>query len=153
MRNVSTFFTSTFKSYGTANSIKASLMVFVFILAIGSTSAQVSTTVTMSAVPIAGSPFASLADAVTAINALTITGPVVATSVAGSETAPAGTGYYITATGTITNTIIIQGTATTTITAGANSAAGVFDAVFKIVGGDYITIQNFTMNENTVARS
>src|SRR6187399_3610179 len=52
--------------------------------------AQMSTTVTMSASPIAGSPFASLAAAVTAINGLTITGPVVVTSVAGSETAPAG---------------------------------------------------------------
>lgn len=82
--------------------------------------AQVSTTVTMSAAPIAGSPFGSLAAAISAVNGLTITGPVVVTAAAGTETAPAGTGYYITATGTVSNTIVIQGTATTTITAGAN---------------------------------
>lgn len=114
---------------------------------------QVSTTVTMSASPILGSPFSSLAQAITAINALTITGPVVATAAAGTETAPAGTGYYITATGTVSNTILIQGTATTTITAGANSANGNMDAIFKIIGGDYITIQNFTMQENTAANT
>ncbi|MBS4042388.1 MAG: hypothetical protein KGZ59_01050, partial [Chitinophagaceae bacterium] len=111
--------------------------------------AQVSTTVTMSATPIAGSPFSSLSAAITAVNGLTITGPVVVTAAAGTETAPNGTGYYITATGTVSNTIVITGTSTTTITAGFNTAAGVFDAIFKIVGGDYITIQNFTMQENS----
>ena len=111
---------------------------------------QVSTTVTMSGTPIAGSPFTSLAGAITAINGLTITGPVVATAATGSETAPVG-GYVITKTGTITNTITIQGNgaANTIVTASGGQASGVkTDAVFKIVGADYITLQNMRIQEN-----
>ena len=95
--------------------------------------------------------YTSLANAITALNAATITSPVIIT-LTGNETAPAGTGYYITATGTAANTLTIQGSSST-ITAGANSANGSMDAVFKIVGGDYITIQNFTIQENTVANT
>jgi len=108
------------------------------------------TTVTMSAVPIAGSPFASLAAAITAVNGLTITGPVVVTCATGTETAPSA-GYNITATGTSTNTILIQGNgaANSIITAFALQTVGsTFDAIFNIVGGDYITIQNFKLQEN-----
>jgi hypothetical protein len=90
--------------------------------------------------------YPSLAAAVTALNGATITSPVVIT-LTGNETAPNGTGYYITATGTSTNTITIQGSSST-ISAGVNTVAGNMDAVFKIVGGDYITIQNFTIQEN-----
>ncbi len=56
-------------------------------------------------------------------------------------------GYNITATGTVTNTIIISGT-NNTITAGLQTAGSTTDGIFKIVGGDYISIQNFTMQEN-----
>ncbi len=112
---------------------------------------QVSTTVTMSGNPIGGSPFVSLSAAITAVNGLTITGPVVVTSGAGSETSPAG-GYSITATGTASNTILIQGAgaSNTIITAPspAGTAGALNDAIFKIIGGDYITIQGFAMNEN-----
>ena len=93
--------------------------------------------------------YADLATAITALNAATITGPVVITLNA-AETAPAG-GYVITATGTSGNTITIQGvnTGTAVVTAsGAQTAGSRADAVFKIVGGDYITLQNFTMQEN-----
>jgi hypothetical protein len=90
--------------------------------------------------------YPDLATAITALNGAIITDPVIIT-LTGNETAPNGTGYYITATGTVSNTITIQGSSST-ITAGVNSAGGSFDAIFKIVGGDYITIQNFTMQEN-----
>jgi Ig-like domain CHU_C associated len=95
--------------------------------------------------------YPSLAAAITDLNLATISSPVVITLTA-SETAPAGTGYYITATGSVSNTIIING-AGFTVTAGANTVAGNMDAIFKIVGGDFITIQNFIMVENTVANT
>lgn len=88
--------------------------------------------------------YATLAQAITALNAATITDPVVIT-LSGNETAPVG-GYSITATGTATNTITIQGS-TSVITAPAQTSGSLVDAVFKISGGDWITIQNFTMNE------
>lgn len=90
--------------------------------------------------------YTSLSDAITALNAATISSPVVIT-LTGNETAPAG-GYNITATGTSVNTITIEGSSST-ITAPTNHTVGnFFDALFKIKGGDFITIQNFTMIEN-----
>lgn len=91
--------------------------------------------------------YTTLDQAITALNGATITDPVVIT-LTGNETAPVG-GFNITATGTATNTITIQGstsviTAATGLTAGSRS-----DGIFKIIGGDYIAIQNFTMQENS----
>ncbi len=95
--------------------------------------------------------YPSLAAAVTALNGATITSPVIITCAAGTETNPAG-GYSITATGTATNTIIIEGNgaANSIITAPspAGTAGNLNDAIFKIIGGDYITIQGFSMLEN-----
>ncbi|MFZ4680706.1 MAG: hypothetical protein ACOYLP_11115, partial [Flavobacterium sp.] len=91
--------------------------------------------------------YPSLSAAITALNAATISAPVVIT-LTGNETAPAG-GYNITKSGTSTNTITIQGSSST-ITAPTNHTAGsLVDALFKITGGDWITIQNFTMLENS----
>ena len=93
--------------------------------------------------------YPDLAMAITALNAATITSPVIITA-SGTETAPAG-GYSITATGTAVNTITINGGggATTTITAPTNHTVGALnDAIFKIIGGDFITINGFTMLEN-----
>ena len=92
------------------------------------------------------STYASLALAVTALNAATITSPVIITlNVA--QTAPAG-GYVITAQGSATNTIIIQGGGNT-VTANASLTVGALnDAIFKLVGADYVTVRNFTMLEN-----
>ncbi len=88
----------------------------------------------------------TVANAITALNGATITAPVVIT-VTANETAPAG-GYSITATGTAVNTITIDG-GNFAITAFTPQVAGrLYDAIFKILGGDYITIQNFTMQEN-----
>lgn len=90
--------------------------------------------------------YPSLASAIVALNSATISSPVVIT-LTGDETAPAG-GYSITQLGaTSTNPITIQGSGST-ITSGLQSAGSITDAVFKIIGGDYITIQNFTMQEN-----
>ncbi|WP_333810332.1 Ig-like domain-containing protein, partial [Flavobacterium sp.] len=88
--------------------------------------------------------YPSLASAITALNGATITDPVVIT-LTGNETAPVG-GYSITATGTSTNTITIQGNSST-ITAPAQTSGNLNDAIFKIIGGDWITIQGFTLNE------
>ncbi|HQY68324.1 MAG TPA: hypothetical protein PLD38_13675, partial [Pyrinomonadaceae bacterium] len=92
--------------------------------------------------------YGDLATAITALNAATITSPVVIT-VSGTETAPAG-GYSITATGTAANTITIDGNSGgTAITAnGALTSGALNDSIFKIIGGDYITIQGFVMQEN-----
>ncbi len=91
--------------------------------------------------------YPSLASAITALNAATISAPVEIT-LTGNETAPAG-GYSITATGTSTNTITIQGSTSIISAATGLTAGSKTDAIFKIIGGDYITIQNFTMVENS----
>ncbi|MCX6265939.1 MAG: T9SS type A sorting domain-containing protein [Bacteroidetes bacterium] len=91
--------------------------------------------------------YGSLDLAIAALNAATITSPVVIT-LSGNETAPAG-GYAITqAGGTLANTIIIQGSGSTITAFSPQSSGNLNDAIFKIIGGDYITIQGFTMNEN-----
>lgn len=91
--------------------------------------------------------YPDLTTAITALNAATITSPVlISVDAANPQTAPAG-GYNITATGTAANTITFTGNGNT-ITAGVQVANGTFDAVFKIAGGDYITIQGFAMIEN-----
>ncbi len=95
--------------------------------------------------------YPSLSAAITALNAATITSPVIITCPTGTETSPAG-GYSITATGTAVNTIIIQGNgaANSVITAPnpAGTAGALNDAIFKVIGGDYISITGFAMNEN-----
>jgi len=90
--------------------------------------------------------YPSLADAITALNAATITSPVIIT-LTGAETAPTG-GYSITASGDATNTIVIQGNSSVITASAALTVGALNDAVFKIIGGDFITIQNFTMQEN-----
>jgi hypothetical protein len=92
--------------------------------------------------------YPSLSAAITALNAATITAPVtIELTASNPQTAPAG-GYSITATGTVTNTITITGNSNT-ITAPAHTAGSLTDAIFKIVGGDFITIQGFTMVERS----
>ena len=92
--------------------------------------------------------YTSLANAITALNAAVISSPVVITCAAsGTETTPAG-GFSITASGTAVNTITITGSSST-ITAFTPQASGILvDAIFKLVGADFVTIQGFTMLEN-----
>ena len=95
--------------------------------------------------------YTSLANAITALNTITsISGPVTITLNAGNpQPAPAG-GYAIqfAAVTTALTPIIITGN-NNTITAFTPQVTGrIYDAIFKIIGADYITIQEFNMIEN-----
>ncbi|MER3499858.1 MAG: hypothetical protein C4308_15220, partial [Chitinophagaceae bacterium] len=92
--------------------------------------------------------YADLAAAITDLNTQGVgVGGVTLNLIAGNpQTAPVG-GYSITATGTSANQIILTGNGNT-ITAGLQTAGSNIDAIFKIIGGDYITIQGFVMQEN-----
>jgi hypothetical protein len=68
---------------------------------------------------------------------------------ANPQTAPLG-GYSITATGTVSNTITITGNGNTVTAFNPQTSGSLNDAIFKIIGGDYITIQGFTMQENAL---
>ena len=102
--------------------------------------------------------YATLADAITALNVQGVgTGGVTLNLMAGNpETAPAG-GYVIGGAGTqlltttsSTNQVIIEGNGNT-ITAFNPQAANVNnDAIFKIIGADFITLSGFTMQENAL---
>jgi hypothetical protein len=94
------------------------------------------------------STYLSLVDAITALNTATISSPVIITlDAANPQTAPTG-GYTITASGSITNTILIQGSSNTITTPSPQVSGQLYDAIFKIIGGDFITIEGFTMQEN-----
>ena len=92
--------------------------------------------------------YPSLDAAITALNTATITSPVVITlTAANPQTAPAG-GYEVKAEGTIVNTIRIVGNNNTITASNALTAGNLNDGIFKIIGGDYISIENFIMIEN-----
>ncbi len=103
--------------------------------------------------------YATLAAAITAINAGTAhtvtSGNITCFVPSGyTETAPAG-GFSITATGTgSSNAIIFQksGTGTNpTFTAPTTHTSGSLnDAIFKLIGADWVTIDGFTMQENSL---
>lgn len=100
--------------------------------------------------------YPTLNDAITALNTQGVgAGGVILNLIAGNpETAPAG-GYVIGGTGSMvlttsssTNTIIVQGNGNI-ITAPTPQASGALnDAIFKLIGADWVTISGFTMNEN-----
>jgi hypothetical protein len=100
-----------------------------------------------------GCDFMTIAAAVNDVNTNGVPAGGVTYNVAAehTETAPAG-GYSITASGTATDQIIFQKSGTganPTVTAPTPQTAGnLNDAIFKIIGGDYITIDGFTMLEN-----
>lgn len=97
--------------------------------------------------------YTTLASAITAINdGATHTGTIVCSVAAGyTEVAPIG-GFAITATGSAGNTITFAKAgvgANPEFTASSALVAGTLtDAIFKIIGGDFITIDGFTMLEN-----
>lgn len=92
--------------------------------------------------------YADLASAITALNGATITSPVIITLDTGNpQTAPAG-GYLVTAQGSAVNTITIQGSSNTITASNALTAGALNDAIFKMQGADYVTLQNFVMQEN-----
>jgi hypothetical protein len=96
--------------------------------------------------------YPTLASFITALNAGTVGGSITVNVAAGyTETATAG-GFNITQTGTVANPIVFQkfgaGANPTFTASGAHTAGSIVDAVFKIVGADYITIDGFTIQEN-----
>ena len=114
--------------------------------------AQVTVTNPANTTPGLSATYADLATAITDLNTQTdITGPVVITlDAANPQTSPAG-GYVINASlpgASATNTVTISGS-NNIITAPTNHTVGAInDAFFKIIGSDYIILQNFDMQEN-----
>ncbi|MBI4947083.1 MAG: hypothetical protein HY840_11860 [Bacteroidetes bacterium] len=94
--------------------------------------------------------YATLALAITDLNIQGVgAGGVTLNLLAGNpETAPSG-GYSVTATGISTDPITIQGNGNTITASGSLTAGADNDAIFKIIGGDYITLTGFTMQENS----
>src|SRR6188768_3401383 len=90
--------------------------------------------------------YPDLASAITALNSASITSPVIIT-LTGNETTPAG-GYTISAQGTSSNTITVQGSSSTITAFSPQPAGNLNNALFKLIGADYITLQGFTLQEN-----
>jgi hypothetical protein len=134
-------------------SLRLSSLVVSFLLTLSYVQAQVAVTVTgnTNTTPNLAASYSTLASAVTALSSVTaFSGPVTLTCAAGSETAPAG-GYVINFSGTTssTNTVTITTSGTVTITApNPQSSGSLNDAIFKIIGSDWVTISGFTMQEN-----
>jgi hypothetical protein len=100
--------------------------------------------------------YPTLADAVTALNTQGVaTGGVVLNVLAGNpETAPAG-GYVIGGAGSLVltttgsgSTVTIQGNGNTITASAALTAGALNDAIFKLIGADWVTITGFVMQEN-----
>ncbi len=91
--------------------------------------------------------YPSLASAITALNGIGTATSAVLITVDNDEVAPAG-GFNLTATGGPFAQITINGN-NKVLTGSASQVAGsLTDAVFKVIGGDFITIQNFQIREN-----
>jgi len=93
--------------------------------------------------------YPTLAAAVTDLNTQGVgAGGVTLNLLAGNpQTAPAG-GYSITAGGSLANPVLLEGNGNTITASGSLVAGDLTDAIIEIVGGDFITIQNFTLQEN-----
>jgi len=100
--------------------------------------------------------YADLAAAITDLNTqgVGVGGVILNLVAANPQTAPLG-GYIIGGTGSLvlttssaTNPITIQGNGNTITAPVGQTAGNLNDGIFKIIGGDYITISNFTMLEN-----
>ena len=138
-------------------SLKTFVLCATLLFGLSQAKAQLTVTVTngSNTTPNLASSYSSLASAITDLNAVTaISGPVTLTCSGTSETAPAG-GFLITfaAASSAANNVVIDGGNTTiraaAIASAGGAATGQADAVVKIVGSDYLTIQNFTITENS----
>ncbi len=114
-------------------------------------SGQVTVTNPTNTTPNLSATYTSLANAITALNGITaISGPVTISLTAGNnQIAPAG-GYNISfsASTTAATPITISGN-NNTITAFTPQVTGsLTDALFKLRGADFITLQNFVLEEN-----
>ena len=129
------------------------LLALLMMVTVGANAQVVSVTNPGNTTPALSATYGSLALAITDLNTRTaISGPVTITlNSANPQTCPAG-GYSISPTLTgasNTNRVTIAGSGNT-ITAPnpAGTAGNLNDAIFKIIGSDFITISNFVMNEN-----
>ncbi|HQW24516.1 MAG TPA: hypothetical protein PLV75_01075, partial [Saprospiraceae bacterium] len=93
--------------------------------------------------------YPSLADAISALNAAVISAPIII-EVNADQTAPSG-GYIITAQGTAVNTIILRGNNNTVVASNAHVPGSFMDAIFRLQGADYLTLEQFVMMENPAA--
>jgi Secretion system C-terminal sorting domain len=104
--------------------------------------------------------YATLAAAITDLNAQGVgAGGVTLNLLAGNpQTTPAG-GYVIGNTGNIlvgatnptaANPVIIEGNGNTITAFNPQTVGNLNDGIFKLIGADYITIQNFIMQENAL---
>lgn len=91
--------------------------------------------------------YATLDLAVTDLNAQGVGPGGVLFQVLAPQTAPAG-GYAITAQGSMAAPIVFMGNNNTITASNALTAGALNDAIFKIIGGDFIGITGFTMQEN-----
>lgn len=93
--------------------------------------------------------YADLNTAITALNAQGVGagGVTLNLLINNPQVAPAG-GYAITAQGTAANPIVLAGNHNFVSAASPQPAGSFTDAIFKIVGGDYITIKEFSMQED-----
>lgn len=98
--------------------------------------------------------YATLALAITDLNTVGVGAGGVTINMNIGETAPAGgyviggVGSLVLTTSSVANPIVINGVAST-ITAPTPQASGnLNDAIFKLIGADWVTINGFTMREN-----
>ena len=99
--------------------------------------------------------FADLQTAIASLNTNGVAGPVTF-NVSAAQSAPAG-GYVIGGTGSLVltttssvNTVTLVGNASVITASGTLTSGALNDAIFKLIGADWITISGFTMQENPV---
>ena len=132
--------------------MKKIILLLITIFSLYATQAQIAVTVNnpTNTTPNLNATYTTLAGAVTALSGITaISGPVTLTCTTGTETAPAG-GYVINfiAVTTAINNVVIDGQASTVTASPSLSSGSLTDAIFKIFGSDFVTLQGFTMLEN-----
>ena len=136
----------------------AKVLFFLIALSVGLSRAQAQLTVTVTnsgnTLPNLASSYSSLASALTDLKAVTsFSGPVTFTCSGTSETAPAGGFQIYDSLSTAANYVVIDGGGATlfapAIASAGGAATGQADAVIKLIGARYVTIQNFTIKENT----
>lgn len=131
-------------SFASQMTLRSTLFALLIILGIAQTSLAQVTTNSSSGL---AATYPTLDAAISAVNAIsTLTSPVIVT-VSGLHVTPVG-GYIITQLATFTNNVIIQGSNATITANGAQVAGSFTDAIFKLVGTRFVTIRNFTMQEN-----
>lgn len=97
--------------------------------------------------------FPTMAFAVNFLNTYGVSGPVTFNVASGyTETAPSG-GFLITGTGTAANPVVFRKNGVglnPTFTASPSQTVGrLFDGIFRFVGADFITLDGFTLQENS----